>query len=238
MESWNADENNKEITPSNLEKEYTIKNRSVPIMTIISRLIEKKKEELTKNVEILNKKRSELHKSVTSVKQEKDRFLSLCDSFTELEYILKQRCDIDITTELESVVNIFYGFNEQGYDLKRIYETYNKATGLEWDIFQKKNSVDSLQRQVSSLQTKIKDNEALLDTSRKNWDTFTQLEAMKFGLEELKQLWTIVTDIAINRGIDSEDAVSVFIKDVEENYYEKLLFENRVAQKKKRIRDN
>ena len=58
---------------------------------------------------------------------------------------------------------------------------------------------------------------------------------MKFGLEELKQLWHIVTDISISRGIDSLDAVSIFIKDVEENYYEKLLFESRVIEKKREL---
>ena len=47
---------------------------------------------------------------------------------------------------------------------------------------------------------------------------------MKFGLEDLKQLWHVITDISISRGIDSLDAVSIFIKDVEENYYEKTPF--------------
>lgn len=245
VECWDEEENSKKITPLKREKETTIKNSSVPIMTLISRHIEKKKsefdilkkkkDEIKKDIEFLNKKRGELQKNVTSLKQEKDHFLSLYDSFGELEYILKERCDIDITTELESVVNVFYGFNEQGYDLKRIYETYDTATALDWDIFQKKNSVESLQRQILSLQTRIKGNEVLLDASRKNWDTFTQLETMKFGLEELTLLWLIVKDIADNRGIASHDAVSVFIKDVEENYYEKTLFENRVAQKKQEL---
>ncbi|HKU84279.1 MAG TPA: hypothetical protein VJP58_09575, partial [Candidatus Nitrosocosmicus sp.] len=95
--------------------------------------------------------------------------------------------------------------------------------------------VNSLKEEISILQKTKSGNEVLLDASKKNWDTYCQLEVMKFGLKELKQLWHIITDISISKQIDSDDAVSVFIKDVEENYYEKLFFESRVIQKKKEL---
>ena len=124
---------------------------------------------------------------------------------------------------------------KQGYNLESILQVYNVAAGLEAEISNKKRVINSLQEEISKLQIMKRGNEALLDASRKNWDTYCQLEVMKFGLEELKQLWHIITDISKSRGIDSHDAVSIFIKDVEENYYEKLFFESRVIEKKKEL---
>jgi len=73
---------------------------------------------------------------------------------------------------------------------------------------------------------------------KKNWDIYQQLEAMKFGIEELKQLWLTVSEIARNRGDPLKDfdmidnPVAYFIKDVEDNYYDKLKFEDRVNKKR------
>lgn len=190
---------------------------------------------MIKDIEFLKTKKDDLNKNVTSLKQQRNHFLSLYDSFIQLESILKVRCDIDLRTDLDPIVNLFYGFNEQGYDLGRIYEVYNRATGLDWEIYQKKTEIDSIEDQITKLQVETRGNEALLYNSRKNLDTFTQLEAMKFGLEELKQIWLTVMEIARSRKIDSDDAVSVFIKDVEENYHDKLLFQDRVVRRKEEL---
>lgn len=60
---------------------------------------------------------------------------------------------------------------------------------------------------------------------------------MKFGIDELQQLWLTVSEIAKNKGDPLQDfdmienPVAFFIKDVEENYYDKLKFEDRVEKK-------
>lgn len=68
-----------------------------------------------------------------------------------------------------------------------------------------------------------------------NDDIDSDLEVMRFGLEELKQLWLTVTEIASSRNESREDAVSFFIKDVEENYYDKLRFEDKVKEKRNEL---
>ena len=64
---------------------------------------------------------------------------------------------------------------------------------------------------------------------------------MKFGIDELRQLWLTVSEITRNRGDPLKDfdmienPVAYFIKDVEENYYDKLKFEDRVKEKRNEL---
>ncbi len=64
---------------------------------------------------------------------------------------------------------------------------------------------------------------------------------MKFGIDELQQLWLTVSEIARNRGDPLKDfdmienPVAFFIKDVEDNYYDKLKFEDRVKEKRNEL---
>ncbi len=45
---------------------------------------------------------------------------------------------------------------------------------------------------------------------------------MGFGLKELGQLWLTISEIAKANNIPAEQAVSKFLKDVEEQYRDKL----------------
>ena len=71
---------------------------------------------------------------------------------TNLDYILKEKCKVDLSTNLQSVVNIFYGFMDQKYDLKQIFDKYNKATKIEVEIFQNQTHIASLRDEIARLQ--------------------------------------------------------------------------------------
>jgi hypothetical protein len=64
---------------------------------------------------------------------------------------------------------------------------------------------------------------------------------MKFGIGELQQLWLTVLEITKSIGDPLKDfdmienPVAFFIKDVEDNYYDKLKFEDRVKQKRNEL---
>ncbi len=67
---------------------------------------------------------------------------------------------------------------------------------------------------------------------RQTMKRFRELEAMGFGLAELKQIWCAIVEISNYRKITTKEAVSCFIKDVEEQYYDKLLFEDKVKEER------
>jgi hypothetical protein len=58
---------------------------------------------------------------------------------------------------------------------------------------------------------------------------------MGFGLKELGQLWLTISEIAKANIIPAEQAVSKFLKDVEEQYRDKLGFEDKVNEKRNEI---
>ena len=63
-------------------------------------------------------------------------------------------------------------------------------------------------------------------------DIYRELEGMKFGLKEIKQLWNNILEIAEANGISHKEAVSKFLKDIEGQYDDKLGFEAKVNEKK------
>ena len=66
---------------------------------------------------------------------------------------------------------------------------------------------------------------------------YRELEAMGFGLPELKQIWNTILEIAGTRKdlISSQEAVSLFIRDIEENYHDKFLLEDKVKEKRNEL---
>jgi hypothetical protein len=58
---------------------------------------------------------------------------------------------------------------------------------------------------------------------------------MGFGFKEIKQLWNTVLEITEANKIQYKEAVSKFLKDVEEQYDTKLGFESKIQEKKNEI---
>ena len=58
---------------------------------------------------------------------------------------------------------------------------------------------------------------------------------MGFGLKELKQLWHSIREIAEANNISPKDAVSKFLKDIDEQYDDKLGFDSKVKEKKEEL---
>lgn len=231
--------------PSGILKRHPELEKSFPLVTLISRTLETKKKEfenlqnkknnLIEDVKFLKIQKDDLDEEISGSKQEKKHFLSLYDLFCELDYILKEKGEVDLRTDLQLVVNILYGFMNQKYDLKQIFNKYNKATKIDVEIFQNQNHIGSLRDEIARLQNEIGSIKSILNMNSRTLDIYQQLETMKLGLEELKQLRLTVAEIARSRKIDPYDAVSIFIKDVEKNYHDKLLFENRIDEKKKEL---
>jgi len=237
----NSKTNLKMISNGNQNSE----ERILTSVSVISDFIEKKKKELvdlSKNGKRISEEinqyevqRRELVEKIRILEQESQSIILYRNTFMKLSNILMKDCEIDIKKDLEPINKLFSDFKDNGYDVTIIVEEYTKAVKLKWDIAQNEAQMRAYQKQLTSLQNNIKTYESLLNIHKKNWDTYQQLEVMRFGLEELKQLWLTVTEIASSRNKSREDAVSFFIKDVEENYYDKLRFEDKIKEKRNEL---
>jgi hypothetical protein len=235
-------ENAKNGIKMSSKENQTGRKEPLTCVSVISDFIEKKKKEigdLSKNEKKISEEinqyelqKGELVEKIGALEQESQSIIVYRDTFRKLDNILLEECGIDLKKDLGSFTRLFSDFKENGYDVTTIVKEYNKAIKLEWEIKQAEAQIQAKQKQLTGLHNNIGFYQSVLDNNRKNWDIYQQLEVMKFGLKELKQLWLTVTEIGTSRDKSRGDAVSIFIKDVEDNYYDKLQFEDRVKEKR------
>ena len=70
---------------------------------------------------------------------------------------------------------------------------------------------------------------------RKILHALSELQAMAFGIKELKQLWLTISEIAKANTIPAEQSVSGLLKDVEEQYSDRPEFEGKVNEKRNEL---
>ncbi len=169
------------------------------------------------------------------MKHENESIIEFHGTFIKLCGTLLEECNIDLKEDPRPLAKLMLEFKEKNYDMIAIVEEYNKVINLKFDIIQKESQIQACVNELTALEKNIAAYKSLLSIHKQNWDTYDQLKVMKFGLEELKQLWLTVTEIASSRDKPREDAVAFFIKDVEENYYDKLQFEDKVKEKRNEL---
>ena len=221
--------------------------RTLTFVSVISDFIEKKKElgdlskkgkKISEEINQYELQKRELIEKMERLEQERQSFIVYYNRFMKLSNTLMKDCNIDLKKDLEPITKLFSDFKENGYDVTIIVEEYNKAVKLKWEIAQNEAQIRWYQKQLTSLQNDISAHQSRLDMHKKNWDIYQQLDKMKFEIEELNQLWLTVSEIARNIGDPFKDfdmienPVAYFIKDVEDNYYDKLKFEDIVDKKR------
>jgi len=214
-------------------------------VSVISDFIEQKKRELgdlskkgKKIGEEINQytfQKKELIQRIQNLILKNESVVEDLSIFSILNKTLLEEYGIDLKKDPRPFTKLLYDYKENGYDMTGIVEEYNKSTNLRLDIIQKESLLQSCENQLIKLQKNIKAHESILDSHRKNWDTYQHLEAMKFGIDELQLLRSTVSEIARNRDMSREDTVAIFFKDVEDNYYNKVKFEDKVNARRNEL---
>ena len=244
-------DNSKNLMPIPPVENQTNIKKIIPFISVISGYIETVKKDLEDQeerkkalvAEIIeyNLQKKEQIQKIQNLILKNESIVEFLGTFSKLNKNLVEQCGIDLKKDPRPFTKLLYDYKENGYDMTGIVEEYNKGINLKLDIIQKESLVQSCENQLIKLQENIKTYESLLDMHRKNWDIYEQLKTMKFGIEELQQLWLTVSEIARNRSdplknFDMiENPVAYFIKDVEDNHYNKINFEDKVNTKRNEL---
>ena len=86
-----------------------------------------------------------------------------------------------------------------------------------------KNELEGLDQTRSAL-------EQLIQSHRQTLSIYNELESFGFGLKELKLLYHTVDEISIANNIPIGDGVKKFLKDIDDNYDDRLGFESKVEK--------
>ena len=232
-------------TPFNLEKKSFVDDKiKIPFISQISNFIAQKKKEC---IEIDHRKirlEEEIKRKILQRDQVKD---NLADIFKKEKYVknflqwfykLKKELWDNYNIRINDISNfakVINDFKNHNYDAYEIINEYTNALSLRRELKTNESKIEALQKQIT-----VSNNTALFWESQANMhkqtmDKYAGLEAMNFGYKELNQLWLTVLEIANGNNIPSQEAVSKFIKDIEEQYDNKLGFESKVTEKRKEL---
>jgi hypothetical protein len=214
----------------------------VPFISQVSNLITQKRKECVKLEDYRKKINEETEKAVfqrglsekrlaKTNRVERDA-MSYLRMFSELKSLLFDCYGIDTKEGLKGLAKLIYDFKVNGYDPAKIIYEYTSSLSLRLEIKENENRIKGLCQQRNSLQNLVLSLDSQVSMHRQTMNVFRELEAIGFGLADLKQIWYTILEISNIKKITSKEAVACFIKDVEEQYYSKLSFEDMVKEER------
>ncbi|MER5176113.1 MAG: hypothetical protein ABJB76_04275 [Candidatus Nitrosocosmicus sp.] len=241
----------KDIT-SDLNLKPTIDNSSssssssseikIPFISQVSFYIDHKKKELVnltshqknieKDIQKLEVEKSTVIDNLNLVTRKEKHIISYIEFFYNLEKELWSNYSIKIKDDIQGFSQLINDFREHGYDALEIIKEYLKSLSIKLDIKTYEANIESLQNQRIDLNNSVLSLESQVGLHKQTMDIYSQLQIMKLGFKEIKQLWLTILEIAKANNISHQEAVSRFLKDVEEQYDTKLGFESKVQEKR------
>jgi hypothetical protein len=231
-------------SPSGLsDSGYAFLNKEVkiPFVSQISIFISQKKKEcaeierynnfLVKETKRLELRGSQANNNLKKINRNESYAMHFIGWFYRLKKELWDRYGISIE-EIPKFAKVIKEIKNHNHDPFEIIREYSEVLSVKQEIATKKQMVESLEQKEKHLNGNIASLDARLSVQKQTMDTFEELKAMGFGLAELKQIWNTILEISSTRETTPNEAVSIFIKDIEKNYYDKLLFEDRVSEMK------
>ncbi|MDQ6723299.1 MAG: hypothetical protein M3Z01_03430 [Thermoproteota archaeon] len=216
----------------------------IPFISKVNRYIAQKKKEiidLEKNNKILKDENKKLEYQLNQknfdlnlTKQEEKYVISFIDWFYDTKRELRDNYSIDIV-DFKIFARAVTNFKNNGFNISMIMDECTSSSSLTKKIKTMKEDNQILGSQIIGLNKSVSSLENKANYHRQTMDVCYQLKGMGLGLHQLKQLHGTLLEIADVNNIPAENAVSKFLKDVEDQYDNKLGFENIVNEKKDEI---
>jgi predicted nucleic acid-binding Zn-ribbon protein len=218
---------------------------NIPFISQISFHIEQKKKEYTdlklykkrlkEDIQKLEAQKNRLSYSLSQIKQEEKEVLSYLPFFHNLEKKIEEYHDINLKDDILGFSQVIDDFKQHRFNAGEIINEYLKPRSLKLDIATKEAHIRVLSEQKASLHNSILSLESQVSSVTQTMSIYHELEGMKFGLKELKQLWYKIREIADANKILHKEVVPKFLKDIEEQYDDKLGFESKIIEKKEEL---
>ena len=130
--------------------------------------------------------------------------------------------------DLSLFVNIIRNIKRYGYDPKEVISEFSNLKNLQYKQRVFTEADTNLGIRVGTLTRTCNDLEQRINFHRQTLSVYNELEAIGFGLKELKLIWSTINEIAAANNISVHMAVQKFFQDIEEQYDDKLGFESKI----------
>ncbi len=183
-------------------------------------------ESKTKRAEV---QRNQVNENLGQTIKKESHIMHYLEWYYKLKQELWDRYSIRIE-EISRFAKVINEFKNHNYDVYEIINEYSNLESVGQKITAKKIELELLVQQERRLNGNIGSLEARLSFDKQTMDNFDQLNAMGFGLLELKQISKAILEISSHRNITPKEATDIFIKDIKNNYFDKVLFEDRANE--------
>jgi hypothetical protein len=247
QQQQNEKENELPISSSKLKKDDTLASeiKIIPFISQVSHYITQKKKEYGKlenyqknlkdDLKKLEIQKNKVTYNLNQLNQNEKFVLSYIEWFYDLESTLWETFSIKLKDDIFSFCQLIKDFKEKGYDAHKIIKEYLKSLSIKLEIKTCEADIATLSNQRASLNNSVLSLESRVNMHKQTIDIYSRLEAMNFGLKELNQLWLTILEIAGENNIPMDEAVYKFLRDVDEQYNNKLGFESKVQEKKNEL---
>ena len=216
------------------------KEIQIPFISEISGYIAQKKlkaihldtniKNLQQEVRELEVQKNILASKLISLKRKESISLTYLDWYKSLKQDLFDLYYIKLEEEVSSFVNVFADFKYYDYDAHQIVKEYKQIESLRDETKSIQGIVDSINKTRDDTLKKIRSLEEQENYSRQSLNALQELIYAGFGIKELKQLKDTVSEIAVSNSIEFNEAGKKFLKDVENQYDDKLGFETKINE--------
>ena len=128
------------------------------------------------------------------------------------------------------------GISQKGYDVGKVIEEFSELESTRSNYWDYKNSIPDLKITYDGLNQEYSKLEQSVNSCKQKLSLNNELQAMGFGIKELKLLRNTIKEIAdANNNIPPDQAQQKFYKDIEEQYDDKLGFESQLNKLRSEI---
>ena len=156
--------------------------------------------------------------------------------YDSLSHELLTNYNLRLDDEISRLARIIDDFKEYGYNMFRILKEFTNIESLQQQKESIQRDIDLNSPIKNDLLREINRLDDQLRFSKQTMDIYQQLFSMGFGLKELKELYSNLIEISLANDIKVTEAVSKFLKDIKEQYDDKLGFESKIREMKQDMR--
>ncbi|MDQ3903535.1 MAG: hypothetical protein M3247_07845 [Thermoproteota archaeon] len=149
------------------------------------------------------------------------------------EELRKFSIQVDDIPEFARLIHNIH--QHSGYDVEKVINEFWSLEMLRTNRAALQNDIDFLKRQIDELNNLRSVLESEVNTHNQAISAYNKLNDMGFGLKELDFVVNTVKEIAVENGLETREAVSKFLSDVQEQYNMKVGFEQKLQNMREEV---
>ena len=222
----------------NLHKNVISKvtKNQIPFISKIDSYIEQKKIEnqrlvdvrslLSIDIESANEQKNTIDFNLKKAMEKEKNIINYYSWYKILKQQLQYNYGIALDEEFGSFAKAIDNFKNYNYDVLKLITDYKQVESLREEKEKIQNIIDLNIPLRDSLLNQIRILEENLSYSKQTMNTYEELLKRGLGLKELKQLLNTLMEISLANKLPVLDALPRFLKDIENQYDNKLGFES------------